>query len=93
MERRVRGHPDGGETYEVAATETPPTLRVGESGAVYFEVDGRHYGPVGPRGSVTSDLALAVDGLTERYSVADLSEDRDLSRYVAELEQGDAPQE
>jgi cytoskeletal protein RodZ len=84
---------DGGETYEVAATETPPTLRVGESGAVYFEVDGRHYGPVGPRGSVTSDLALAADGLTERYSVADLSEDRDLSRYVAELEQGDAPQE
>ncbi|WP_397542973.1 RodZ domain-containing protein [Roseovarius salis] len=84
---------NGGDTYEVAATEEPPTLRVGESGAVYFEVDGKHYGPVGPQGSVTSDLALSADGLTERYDVADLSQDRDLSRYVAELEQGGAGRE
>ena len=84
---------NGGDTYEVAATEEPPTLRVGESGAVYFQVDGKHYGPVGPKGSVTSDLALSVDGLTERYSVADLSDDRDLSRYVARLEQGNAQQD
>lgn len=85
---------NGGDTYSVPVTEEPPTLRVGESGAVYFEVAGKHYGPVGPNGSVTSDLALAADGLTERYSVADLSQDRDLSRYVAQLEQtDDAPQE
>ena len=85
---------NGGDTYSVPVTQEPPTLRVGESGAVYFEVAGKHYGPVGPNGSVTSDLALAADGLTERYSVADLSQDRDLSRYVAQLEQtGDAPQE
>ena len=85
---------NGGDTYSVPVTQEPPTLRVGESGAVYFEVAGKHYGPVGPNGSVTSDLALAADGLTERYNVADLSQDRDLSRYVAQLEQtGDAPQE
>ena len=85
---------NGGDTYSVPVTEEPPTLRVGESGAVYFEVAGKHYGPVGPNGSVTSDLALAAEGLTERYDVADLSQDRDLSRYVAQLEQSDvSPQE
>ncbi|KZY43487.1 4-hydroxy-3-methylbut-2-en-1-yl diphosphate synthase [Roseovarius sp. HI0049] len=85
---------NGGDTYSVPVTEEPPTLRVGESGAVYFEVAGKHYGPVGPNGSVTSDLALAAEGLTQRYDVADLSQDRDLSRYVAQLEQVDAsPQE
>jgi len=84
---------NGGDTYEVPAREDPPKLRVGASGAVYFAVDGKHYGPVGPRGSVTSGLVLAADGLTRRYEVADLTQDRDLKRYVAELEQGDAPQE
>lgn len=79
---------NGGDTYSVPATEEPPTLRVGESGAVYFQVAGQHYGPVGPKGSVTSGLALDVDALTERYEVADISNDRDLQRYVASLEQG-----
>lgn len=79
---------NGGDTYSVPATEEPPTLRVGESGAVYFQVAGQHFGPVGPKGSVTSGLALDVDALTERYDVADISDDRDLQSYVASLEQG-----
>ncbi len=77
---------NGGDTYDVPETEDPPTLRVGESGAVYFEVDGKHFGPVGPSGSVTSNLALAAEALTERFELADLSRDQDLSRYVAELQ-------
>jgi cytoskeletal protein RodZ len=79
---------NGGDTYSVPATEEPPTLRVGESGAIYFQVAGQHYGPVGPKGSVTSGLALDVDALTGRYEVADISDDRDLESYVASLEQG-----
>ena len=77
---------NGGEIYRVSATEEPPTLRVGESGAVYFEVAGQHYGPVGPQGSVTSGLALDGAALTSRYDVADLSQDGDLMRLVAELD-------
>ncbi len=76
---------NAGDTYDVPLTELPPTLRVGESGAIYFNVAGQHYGPAGPRGAVTSSLALAPEGLTDTLAVADLTQDSDLERYVAEL--------
>ncbi|HKK97721.1 MAG TPA: helix-turn-helix domain-containing protein [Marivita sp.] len=76
---------NAGDTYQVPATEEPPTLRVGESGAIYFAMNGQTYGPAGPRGSVTSGLALSVDDLSQAYSVASLEDDSDLARVVAEL--------
>lgn len=88
---RVRG-PDGtvlyettmqeGDTYEVPQTEEPATLRIGESGAVYFAVNGKHYGPVGPDGAVSSDVALSAQSLQDSYNVADISADSDLARVV-----------
>src|SRR6056297_1896316 len=81
---------NAGDTYQVPATEEPPTLRVGESGAVYFAMNGQTYGPAGPRGSVTSDLALSVGALSDAYSVASIEADSDLARVVAEL---DIPQQ
>ena len=83
---------NGGDTYDVPLTEVAPTLRVGESGAIYFKVAGQHYGPVGPRGSVTSSMALAPTDLTGALEVADLSRDSDLERYVAELSTAPQPQ-
>ena len=79
---------NAGDTFDVPQTEEPATLRIGESGAVYFAVNGAHYGPVGPRGSVTSNLALSVDNLTETYAAADLSADSDLAEVmrVAEVQ-------
>ncbi len=77
---------NAGETYAVPATEEPPTLRAGESGAIYFAVNGQHYGPVGEGGSVTSGLKLDAGLLMEGLAVADMSRDKDLSRYVAELQ-------
>lgn len=76
---------EGGDTYAVAQTQDPHTIRVGESGAIYFAVDGQTYGPAGTRGSVTSNLALAADSLTGTYQVADIEADGDLARVVAEL--------
>ncbi|SEK94211.1 protein RodZ, contains Xre-like HTH and DUF4115 domains [Roseovarius nanhaiticus] len=76
---------NAGDTYDVPQTEVPPTLRVGESGAIYFKVAGAHYGPAGPRGSVSSNIALAPGDLTGTLDVADLARDSDLERYVAEL--------
>ncbi len=73
---------NAGDTWEVPATEEPPTLRVGESGAVYFQINGTPYGPVGNRGTVTSNLALNADQLAETYTVADLSADDDLAAVV-----------
>ncbi len=71
-----------GDTFDVPQTEDPATLRIGESGAVYFAVNGAHYGPVGPRGAVSSNVALSVGNLTETYAVADLNADSDLAEVV-----------
>ncbi len=76
---------NAGETYAIPMTEDPSTLRVGESGAIYFAVNGQHFGPAGPRGQVTSKVALSADALTEKYEVADISADQDLARVVAEV--------
>lgn len=76
---------NAGDTYQVPNTEEPPTLRVGESGAVYFAMNGQTFGPAGPRGSVTSNVALSMESLSQTYSVASLETDSDLARVVAEL--------
>ncbi|MDK3019697.1 helix-turn-helix domain-containing protein [Pseudodonghicola flavimaris] len=77
---------ESGQTYDIPATEEPPTLRAGESGAIYFALNGKHYGPVGQRGVVTSNLPLSIGEVTERYHVADLEQDRDLARMVAQAQ-------
>ena len=79
---------EAGDRYAVPLTEEPAVLRVGESGSVYFTVNGQHYGPVGPRGTVTSNVALSVDNVTSTYEVADLEMDQDLARTVAEAQTG-----
>lgn len=71
-----------GENFVVPSTEEPATLRVGESGAMYFAVNGTHYGPVGPRGVVTSNVELTPESLTATYAVADLTQDDDLAEIV-----------
>lgn len=75
---------ESGQTYTVPATEEPPTLRTGESGAIYFSMNGQHYGPAGNRGTVTSGLPLSIDTLSTQYQVADIQQDKDLARVVAE---------
>ena len=81
---------NGGDVYEVPNREQPPVLRAGESGAIYFEVAGQHYGPAGSQGSVTKGLSLTAEALTDTYDVADVTRDQDLERYVAELQTGTA---
>ena len=71
-----------GDSYVVPSTEDPATLRIGESGAVYFAVNGMHYGPVGPSGQVTSNVALSVESLTAAYTVADIDGDTALADVV-----------
>ncbi|WP_183472804.1 helix-turn-helix domain-containing protein [Limimaricola variabilis] len=73
---------NAGDEWQVPSLEQAPTLRVGESGAVYFAVNGQHYGPAGDPGTVTSNLALSVDNLTASYQVADLERDSDLAEFV-----------
>ncbi|WP_299821862.1 helix-turn-helix domain-containing protein [uncultured Jannaschia sp.] len=75
-----------GETYEVPVAEAPATLRTGNSGAVYMSVAGETYGPVAPGIKVVSNVTLTADAVRETYKVADLEDDGDLARVVAELD-------
>ncbi len=74
-----------GARWTVPALAEAPLLRVGESGAIYFAVNGQHYGPAGPRGTVTSKLALKSDALAAAYDLADPAADQDLARSLAAL--------
>ncbi|MCV3271052.1 helix-turn-helix domain-containing protein [Roseobacter sinensis] len=75
-----------GDTWDAPVSETPPTLRTGESGAIYFALNGEYYGPVGETGTVTSKLPLDVESLKERYTIADLAADEALATTVVELQ-------
>lgn len=71
---------DAGDRYVVPATlDRPPILRTGNATAIYFEVDGRNYGPASDGPSVIKDLPLVGEKLIEAFALADQSKDSDLS--------------
>lgn len=74
---------DAGERYVVPQMASAPTLRAGESGAVYFAINGVAHGPVGKRGQVTKNITLSNEAINEKYTVANVSADGDLAKMVA----------
>uniref|UniRef100_UPI002B26ED6E DUF4115 domain-containing protein n=1 Tax=Leisingera sp. TaxID=1879318 RepID=UPI002B26ED6E len=85
---------DAGQRFEVPSTEDAPRLRTGESSAIYFAVNGEHFGPVGERGQVSKNIDLSMEAITGRFALADLADGRNeaLATLVAEL-QADQPAE
>lgn len=77
---------DAGERYAVPAMEQPPVLRAGNSGSVYFAVNGETYGPAAPGAQVVKNLKLTPADLTGSFAVADLTQDPDLAKLVAVAE-------
>lgn len=73
---------DSGERYEVPQMEAAAVLRAGNSGSLYFAVNGKTYGPAAPGAQVVKNVALTPDALTESYAEADLTGDADLARFV-----------
>ncbi|MEO0400938.1 MAG: RodZ domain-containing protein [Pseudomonadota bacterium] len=71
-----------GDTWEAPLTEEAPTLRTGESGAIYFAMNDKFYGPVGDTGAVTSNLPLEIAGLKETYLPVEVGTDEGLVRYA-----------
>ena len=76
---------DAGETYAIPQTEAPPTLHAGNSGSVYFLIDGEPHGPAAPGANVVRNVALSPEALSERFAAADLSRDAELAVMVANL--------
>jgi cytoskeletal protein RodZ len=73
---------DAGERYVVPQMEEPPVLRAGNSGSVYFAVNGQTYGPAAPGAQVVKNVALSPEALKSGYQVADLTADPDLATIV-----------
>ncbi|OOY11428.1 helix-turn-helix domain-containing protein [Thioclava marina] len=80
---------DAGERYVLPKLEEPASMRTGESGAIYFAVNGVTHGPVGKRGEVTKNITLSPEHLDESYPVADLNQDKDLAKMIAVADAGD----
>jgi cytoskeletal protein RodZ len=74
---------DAGERFALPKLEEAPRLRTGNSGAIYFAVNGQAYGPSAPGAQVISNVELSTDSLTERYALADLTSDPELAEMVA----------
>jgi cytoskeletal protein RodZ len=79
---------DAGERYAVPQMEAPVVLRAGNSGSVYFAVNGKTYGPAAPGAQVVKNVVLSPDALTASYPVADLNADPDLANIVSVADAG-----
>ncbi|WP_151720662.1 helix-turn-helix domain-containing protein [Gemmobacter serpentinus] len=73
---------DAGERYTVPAMEQAATLRSGNSGSVYFLVNGQAFGPAAPGPQVVKNVELTEESLKGKYAVANLDDDADLARIV-----------
>ena len=81
---------DAGERYSVPLLEDAPLLRSGNSGSVYFLVNGQTFGPASPGANVVRNLALTAENLSTTYTVADLSVDADLAEILNVADAGDS---
>ena len=73
---------DAGERYAVPALQDAPLLRSGNSGSVYFVVNGSTFGPAAPGANVVKNVALSSEALTQTYAAADLTGDADLAEIL-----------
>jgi len=76
---------DAGENYVLPKTEEPPVLRAGNSGSVYFAVNGEAYGPAANGAQVVKNLVLEQAALKESFQPVDLTADPGVATTVAEL--------
>ena len=74
---------DAGERFVLPASEQPPLLRTGNSGAVYFAVNGQTYGPAAPGPQVVRNIELSPDALTGKFALADPAADPALETVFA----------
>lgn len=79
---------DAGERFALPKLEEPPVMRIGESGAVYFAVNGVAHGPAGKRGEVVKNVILSPEALEQKFAVANASSDGDLAKMVTVADAG-----
>lgn len=80
---------DAGERYSVPPLQDAPVLRSGNSGSVYFVVNGETFGPAAPGANVVKNVALSAEALTGKYAAADLTGDADLAKALSVADAGE----
>lgn len=79
-----------GDTWEAPLTEEPPTLRTGQSGAIYFALAGECFGPVGNTGAITSNFSLDGAAVAQALPLVESTDqDSALNRMFADLQNSD----
>jgi cytoskeletal protein RodZ len=73
---------DAGERYSVPPLETAALFRTGNSGSVYFVVNGQTFGPAAPGANVVSNISLSADSLATTFAAADPTADEDLAKFA-----------
>lgn len=58
---------DACERYSVPLLEDAPVLRAGNSGSVYFTVNGKTFGPSAPGAQVVKNVVLTADAVQEKF--------------------------
>ncbi|MGR3466698.1 MAG: helix-turn-helix domain-containing protein [Shimia sp.] len=74
-----------GETFNVPVTEETPTLRAGNSGSLYFRVNGTLVGPAGEGTDPIADVQLASADLNALYQPVTPEADQALFALLDEL--------
>lgn len=76
---------DAGERYQVPVMEASAVFRTGNSGSIYFVINGVAHGPVAPGANVVKDIPLAPDTLAQAYAPADCTVDDALSQVASQV--------
>jgi cytoskeletal protein RodZ len=76
---------DAGERYQVPALEESAVLRTGNSGSIYFVINGVAHGPAAPGANVVKDIPLAPSLLAQTYAPADCTVDDALSQVASQV--------
>ena len=58
---------DACERYSVPLMQDAPVLRAGNSGSVYFTVNGKTFGPSAPGAQVVKNVVLTADAVQEKF--------------------------
>lgn len=75
---------DVGDTFVLPQTEEPAVLaRAGNSGSLYFAVNGVALGPAGTGTEIASDVVLSADALSSEFSFPSFGADPDLPVVAA----------
>jgi hypothetical protein len=76
---------DAGERYTVPALEASALFRTGNSGSIYFVINGVAHGPVAPGANVVKDIPLAPETLAQTFAPADCTVDEALSLVASQV--------